>query len=282
MKARKTKVQHFTLLYLCQHNNMTNKKILIIEDEITLLEAIERKLKIEGFQTITAMDGKEGMRKIETEKPDLILLDIMMPVMDGFEVLEEMKRKEYLPKIPVIIISNSGQPVEIEKALSLGVRDYLVKAEFSPDEVLNKVNNIIKKDSGAKEKNNGEKHSKKILVVEDDQLLLDLCCKKLQKEGFDVDIAIDGNTALEKIISNKPDLILLDLVLPGIDGFEILKKIREDSDDKIKKIPVIILSNLGQESDIEKGKKLGATDYLIKASVTMEEIVKKVKDLLIV
>jgi DNA-binding response OmpR family regulator len=261
---------------------MTNKKILIIEDESTLLEAIERKLKIEGFQTITAMDGKEGMRKIETEKPDLILLDIMMPVMDGFEVLEEMKRKEYLPKIPVIIISNSGQPVEIEKALSLGVRDYLVKAEFSPDEVLNKVNNIIKKNSGAKEKNNGEKHSKKILVVEDDQLLLDLCCKKLQKEGFDVDIAIDGNTALEKIISNKPDLILLDLVLPGIDGFEILKKVREDSNDKIKKIPIIILSNLGQESDIEKGKKLGATDYFIKASVTTEEIVRKVKDLLIV
>ncbi len=261
---------------------MTNKKILIIEDEVTLLEAIEKKLKIEGFQAITAKDGKEGLKKIETEKPDLILLDIMMPVMNGFEVLEEMKRKQYLPKIPVIIISNSGQPVEIEKALKFGVRDYLVKAEFSPDEVLDKVNNIIRKDKETEEKNDGKKRGKKILVVEDDQLLLDLCCKKLQKEGFDVDIAIDGNTALEKIISNKPDLILLDLVLPGIDGFEILKKIREDSDDKIKKIPVIILSNLGQESDIEKGKKLGATDYFIKASVTMDEIARKVKDLLFV
>lgn len=282
MKARKTRAQHFILLYQYQHNHMTNKKILIIEDEVTLLEAIEKKLKIEGFQAITAKDGKEGLKKIETEKPDLILLDIMMPVMNGFEVLEEMKRKQYLPKIPVIIISNSGQPVEIEKALKFGVRDYLVKAEFSPDEVLDKVNNIIRKDKETEEKNDGKKRGKKILVVEDDQLLLDLCCKKLQKEGFDVDIAIDGNTALEKIISNKPDLILLDLVLPGIDGFEILKKIREDSDDKIKKIPVIILSNLGQESDIEKGKKLGAADYFIKASVTMDEIARKVKDLLFV
>ena len=141
---------------------------------------------------------------------------------------------------------------------------------------------VQKRVKETEEKNDGKKRGKKILVVEDDQLLLDLCCKKLQKEGFDVDIAIDGNTALEKIISNKPDLILLDLVLPGIDGFEILKKIREDSDDKIKKIPVIILSNLGQESDIEKGKKLGAADYFIKASVTMDEIARKVKDLLFV
>lgn len=261
---------------------MTNKKILIIEDEATLLEAIEKKLKINGFQTITAKNGKEGMKKIESEKPDLVLLDIMMPIMDGFEVLEEMKRKQYLPKIPVIIISNSGQPVEIEKALKFGIRDYLIKAEFSPEEVLNKVNNVINKDNEIERKNNDKKHSKKILIVEDDQLLLDLCCKKLQKEGFDIDIAIEGNTALEKIFSNKPDLILLDLVLPGIDGFEILKKIKENSDNTIKKIPVIILSNLGQESDIEKGKKLGATDYLIKASVTMDEIVKKVKDLLFV
>ena len=122
---------------------MTNKKILIIEDEITLLEAIERKLKIEGFQTITAMDGKEGMRKIETEKPDLILLDIMMPVMDGFEVLEEMKRKEYLPKIPVIIISNSGQPVEIDKIKKLGAKDWLIKTNFNPQEVIEKVKKQI-------------------------------------------------------------------------------------------------------------------------------------------
>ena len=117
--------------------------------------------------------------------------------------------------------------------------------------------------------------SKKILIVEDDKFLRDLIVKKLTKEGYDVLSAVNGEEGLKKAKEEHPDLMLLDLILPGINGFEILSKIKEDS--KTSSIPVIILSNLGQKEEIEKGINLGATDYLIKAHFTPGEIVKKIQ-----
>ena len=257
------------------------QKILIVEDEKILLDAIAKKLQKEDYEIVTALDGEEGLEKIEKERPYLILLDILMPKVNGIEVLEKMHNDEELSKIPVIIISNSGQPVEIEKALSLGVRDYLVKAEFDPDEVLKKVNNVLLgEDSGSGESEKGSNASKKVLIIEDDQLLRDLCSRKIISEGFNVETAIDPKVGLDKVIKFKPDIILLDLVLPGMSGFDVLKEIKSNSDKEIAKIPVIILSNLGQESDIKKGEELGAEDYLIKATTTTDEIVKKVKKVL--
>ena len=118
------------------------------------------------------------------------------------------------------------------------------------------------------------------MIIEDDQLLRSLCAKKFTAEGFAVDAAIDARGGLEKIKKNKPDLILLDLVLPGMSGFDLLKIIKADPDKKIASIPVIILSNLGQESDIVKGRELGAEDYMIKATTTTEEIVQKIRKIL--
>jgi DNA-binding response OmpR family regulator len=118
----------------------------------------------------------------------------------------------------------------------------------------------------------------KILIIEDDKFLRELIAKKLIEEGFNVDEAVDGEEGLRKSKEGNPDLILLDLILPGIDGFEILAKIKEDPETK--SIPVIILSNLGQKEDIEKGLKLGAFDYLVKAHFTPGEIIEKVRNAL--
>ncbi|OGZ18998.1 MAG: hypothetical protein A2175_01575 [Candidatus Nealsonbacteria bacterium RBG_13_42_11] len=116
---------------------------------------------------------------------------------------------------------------------------------------------------------------KNILVIEDDKFLRELISQKLIKEGYNVSEAIDGEEGLKKIKGEKPDLVLLDLILPGIDGFEVLTKMKEDT--TLPPIPVIILSNLGQKEDVEKGLKLGAVDYLIKAHFTPGEIVEKIK-----
>jgi len=115
----------------------------------------------------------------------------------------------------------------------------------------------------------------KILLIEDDHFLSKIYQNRLTSEGFEVTIALEGEDGLAKIKSLAPDLILLDLVLPKKDGFEILSEMKMDQ--RLKKIPVIILSNLGQESDIEKGKALGAIDYLIKTDLPMDEVVKKIK-----
>jgi len=117
--------------------------------------------------------------------------------------------------------------------------------------------------------------SKKILIIEDDKFLRELIAQKLFKEGFEAAEAIDGEEGIKKIKSENPDLILLDLILPGIDVFEVLSRMREDS--TLASIPVIILSNLGQKEDVEKGLKLGAVDYLIKAHFTPGEIIDKIK-----
>jgi len=118
--------------------------------------------------------------------------------------------------------------------------------------------------------------NKKVLVIEDDQFLAKVYLIKLKKEGYDVEMAYDGNEGIEAMKKKIPDIVLLDLILPGIDGFEVLKKMK--ADPKLAKIPVIILSNLGQEEDIERGKKLGADDYFVKANTALSSIVKKIKE----
>jgi len=120
--------------------------------------------------------------------------------------------------------------------------------------------------------------TKKILVIEDDKFLRELISQKLIKENFEVSEAVDGEEGIKKINEEKPDLILLDLILPGIDGFEVLARMRKES--TLSSIPVIILSNLGQKDDVEKGLKMGAADYLIKAHFTPGEIIEKIKAVL--
>lgn len=116
---------------------------------------------------------------------------------------------------------------------------------------------------------------KKILIVEDDKFLRELIVRKLDEEGYEIAEALDGEEGSKKAKEEKPDLVLLDLILPGIDGFEVLAGIKQDS--QTSAIPVIILSNLGQTEDVEKGLKLGAIDYLVKAHFTPGEIIEKVK-----
>ncbi len=122
-----------------------SKKVLIIEDEEILLELLEKKLVQEGYDVKVAKDGVEGLEKIEERKPDIILLDIVMPRMGGFEVMKELQKKEEFSDIPIIIISNSGQPVELDLAQKLGARDWLIKTDFDPKEVIDKVINQIGK-----------------------------------------------------------------------------------------------------------------------------------------
>jgi DNA-binding response OmpR family regulator len=122
------------------------------------------------------------------------------------------------------------------------------------------------------------KEKQHILLVEDDPFLSDIYLTKLESAGFDVDVAYDGEAVFQKIEEKIPVLVLLDIVLPKMDGFEVLKKIKSDS--RFNKIPVILLTNLGQKEDIDKGMSLGAQDYLIKANFIPSEIVQKIKNFL--
>jgi len=119
---------------------------------------------------------------------------------------------------------------------------------------------------------------KKILIIEDDKFLRDLISRKIMMEGYEALEAADGESGVEIAVKEKPDLVLLDLILPGINGFQALEKIKNNQVSS--KVPVIILSNLAQKEDIEKGMKMGAVDYLIKAKFTPNEIVGKIRSIL--
>ena len=118
----------------------------------------------------------------------------------------------------------------------------------------------------------------KILLAEDDRLICRAYEASLKQEGFEVACAHDGEEALQKLGDFTPDLILLDLIMPNKNGFEFLEAIKPDA--KLKKIPVIVLSNLGQDSDVERAKSLGAVDYMIKSDSSIQKIVEKAREYL--
>lgn len=120
--------------------------------------------------------------------------------------------------------------------------------------------------------------SHKILFIEDDDFLRSLVVTKLQKDGFTIATMSDGRGAMEKIEAEQPDVVLLDLMLPTISGFEVLEQIRASVDWKTLK--VVIFSNLGGEEDIKKGQELGADEFLIKANFTLDELSEKIKAIL--
>ncbi len=120
------------------------------------------------------------------------------------------------------------------------------------------------------------KYQPKILIIEDDEFLSGMYITKFSKEGFSVFFSETGEDGLNRAKKEKPDLILLDILLPQMNGFEILKKLKEDTATAM--IPVIILTNLSQESDIKRGYELGAVDYLVKVYNIPSDVVKKVKE----
>jgi len=119
---------------------------------------------------------------------------------------------------------------------------------------------------------------KHILLVEDDRFLIDIYSTKLKQSGFSVEVVTTGDEVLKRIAEKKPDLLVLDIVLPQLNGWQLLKKIK--ANPKLKDLKVIILSNLGQKEEVEKGMSLGASKYLIKAHYTPSEVVGEIKKLL--
>jgi len=123
--------------------------------------------------------------------------------------------------------------------------------------------------------NKENQKNKKIMVVEDDSFVMDIYCTKLNQEGYEVLMAENGAEAIKKLEKEVPDLVLLDIIMPYVDGLQVLRKIK--ADEKLKNIPVILLTNLSQKEDINEGLGLGADDYLIKSHFTPSEVLEKIK-----
>lgn len=115
-----------------------------MEDERNLLKMYDRKFTLEGFRVLQAENGKQALEIVKTEKPSVILLDIIMPELDGFQVLERLESNPETKDIPVILLTNLNQETDIARGMNLGAKDFLVKANFEPDEVVEKVKRMLR------------------------------------------------------------------------------------------------------------------------------------------
>ena len=129
---------------IAKQSKFQNKTVLIIEDDLFISGMYADKLVSEGFQVYSAADGRNGLRLARESRPDLILLDIILPVVDGFEVLRQLKQDKERAATPVIILTNISDPELIKTGLSLGAADYLVKAHFVPSEVMAHIKALLK------------------------------------------------------------------------------------------------------------------------------------------
>jgi len=125
------------------NESLQNKKILWVEDDVFLSDIVARKMSTVNAQLLHAVDGSQTFKILESETPDLIVLDILLPGMSGYEILEKIKQEEKLKNIPVIILSNFGQKSEVDKGISLGANKYLIKATLTLDEILLEIGKIL-------------------------------------------------------------------------------------------------------------------------------------------
>jgi DNA-binding response OmpR family regulator len=269
------------------------KKIIVVEEDVIIGDVLAIKLKKLEYVVDKARDGVVAMQKIRATKPDCIVLDILLSSKAGIQLFQDLKADAALKNIPILLTATAEDRDEVKHARELGARDFLIKAVIDPNEVIEKVKQLLSAGAAAPSAPStpvtaapapaattsaptpAASGKTFVLVIEDDKFLRELLVRKLGSEGFDVENAIDATAAYAALEKRKPTIILCDLILPEVSGFEILAKIK--ADPKTKDIPVIILSNLGQKEDTDKAMALGAKDFMVKANFTLDEIVEKIR-----
>jgi DNA-binding response OmpR family regulator len=262
--------------------SQTTKKetILVVEGDRSFGNAVSSALKADGYSVSLANDSMEGLKNIYDVLPQLLILDLGSGA-DTYELLEKKHADVMLSKIPVLVLSTQGESINMRRVPAGSVVDFIVSLESNTVDVVDRVNkyfgHTIEKET--KSDNTKSSKAKKILWVEDDKLIGSILDKKFDAAGITVVRALNGEEAFALLKEFMPDLIILDITLPGMDGFEILQKIHMDK--KYKDTQTLILSNLSRPSDFEKAKILGSTKYMVKAASSLDQIVAEVQKLLV-
>jgi PAS domain S-box-containing protein len=230
-----------------------NPLILVVDDNPSANALIRFTLESEGYDVVGATGGQEALELAVAHQPDLITLDILMPELDGFGVLERLKENPEVADIPVCIVSIVEDKA---RGYRLGAIDYITKP-FEREDLVHAVHSVL-------EPVEGERPAR-VLVVEDDPALIELIELSLADEGLQVLSACDGVAALERLRHDRPHLVLLDIMIPKLDGYEFIRQAK--SDPRTADVPIIVLSVRALEEDISRALRLGAEKYLTKPPV---------------
>lgn len=236
--------------------------VLVIDDDPAVRELVTRFLGKEGFNVKTAMSGQEGLQAARSLRPDVITLDVMMPGMDGWAVLSALKGDPELSSIPVVMMTIVSDQ---NMGYALGAADYLTKP-IDRDRLVN----ILKKYEC-------QQPVCKILVVDDEPAIREIVQRTLKKEGYEIGLAADGVEALKQVNSNKPELILLDLMMPNMDGFQFLTELRKI--DPERSIPVIVITAMDVTAEDQARLNGHVKQILQKGAYKQEDLLNEVRTL---
>lgn len=245
------------------------KKILVVDDEHSIANLIKINLEFEGYDVEVAYSGDEASKKVKQFKPDLITLDIMMPQMNGFQVLEMLKKDPETQNIPVIFIS-IVEGIQKERGYYLGAVDFLSKPiEFG--ELYKSIKNV---ENGLEKTADKKKH---VLIIDDEKDTSGYIKEYLGSENYMVEIVDNGPDGVTYAKQKLPDLILLDLHMPGMDGFSVMKILKRDK--VTQHIPIIVITGYDLKGYRQKALLYGASEYFTKP-LSEKELLDNIKKLI--
>ena len=230
-----------------QVSSESGNTILVVDDDANVRRFLSHELTRKGYHVIEASDGEEAIDKVKKFLPDLITLDVMMPGISGFEVTSNLKKDPDTMSIPILIISVLDVK---EESLKRGADAYVPKSASS-EVILERISNLLLSPQGT------------ILVVDDDKSLVKSITYELEQRGFSTAVAHDGEEALDVVNNNPPDLIILDMLMPKMDGHEVIRELKSKSNTS--GIPVIVLTGLELDEERVKNFPSGASGFFTKA-----------------
>jgi len=246
---------------------MANENVLVLEDDLAELNLLSRQLTSAGYVVIPVVEGRLGIETCLARKPDLIMTDIGMPGLDGLEFIRQLRRKEC--QAPIVVVSGLGRE-KGEAALAAGANAYLPKPVDR--ELL--LSTVEKEIVAARARAHVTR--KHIMVLEDEPLILRLLRAELEPAGYRVTSVENGTAALEIVENDPPDLVLCDIVVPGIDGIQLITRLRRDYGYKA---PIMVVSGHADEKHRRAAKAAGADAFLAKP-VDRLELLASVMELL--
>ncbi|MBN3037957.1 MAG: response regulator [Candidatus Omnitrophica bacterium] len=221
---------------------MAKKKILVVDDEAALVDMIKMRLEASDYEVVTASDGQEGFEKIEAEKPDLVILDILMPKMSGYDLLRKLRQeKGAIQYTPVLVVSARGRMKSLFE--EIGISDFLAKP-FDGLELMDRVERILSKQEQKKAA------KRKALLIARDREIRELLEAFLGAQIFSVFTAENGSQGIERAVKEQPDIVLCQSILEDMNATEVFRVMRGMS--AMARIPFIIFSSQEAAFVVEK------------------------------
>lgn len=268
-------------------------RILFVEDDPFIAEIYKKKFETSGFDVVNVANGKAVLKEAKEQAFDLVLLDLVIPEMSGTEVLRELRHNpDYDPDMKIVVFSNLSSQEDRDQCLKLGANGFISKTEFSPSEVIGEINRFLRQfeereknmeragqdEQAAEEtRRQGKGAGKRVLFIEDEPVFIEMFGKRLRDEGYEVTAVRDGNSGLQAALDGTFDLIICDIMMPGMDGRELVMKLREA--EKENDTPIFVFS---ASLDTAELKEMEATHDVektfLKTQITPSELTYAVND----